>query len=266
MREIACLFGSDQHLSGIVTEPNGEAKEALILISAGLLPKHGPYRLYAEIARAVAEDGRLVLRFDLGGIGDSGLGSESGELQVRTAVEVQQALDLIASRYQITRFTLGGLCSGAEDALRAAVSDARVTGVLMIDPFAYRTSGWFWRHLIFRGMRRLLRAAGMYTPLHVASRANTPSRPRVVVYEYMSHIESHGLLQQLIARGVGLHLIYTGGMREHFNHTGQFRKMYPDLAFGELLKVDFIKGIDHTAPRWNDRRLIIENILEHTFS
>ena len=34
----------------------------------------------------------------------------------------------------------------------------------MIDPFAYRTFGFAWRHLRFRAGRRLLRALGLFRP------------------------------------------------------------------------------------------------------
>ena len=90
-------------LSGIVTLREDLAVEdhskgthagtrpALILVSAGLLSKAGPYRLYATLARKLAKEGFLVLRFDLGGIGDSQSAPGSAPLRVRTEEEIVSA-------------------------------------------------------------------------------------------------------------------------------------------------------------------------------
>ncbi len=63
--ESCCQFGLRGGLSGIITEPDGPARRVgLVLVSAGLSPKRGPFRLYAEVARRVARDGVRTLRFD----------------------------------------------------------------------------------------------------------------------------------------------------------------------------------------------------------
>jgi len=69
MKELSCQFGDGDRLAGIVTRPDGPARRAaLVLVSAGLSPKSGPFRLYAELARRLSRDGFLTLRFDLGAI------------------------------------------------------------------------------------------------------------------------------------------------------------------------------------------------------
>src|SRR4029077_4111930 len=72
MKEYSCRFGNAQHLVGIITAPDPPPRRlAFVLVTAGVTPKSGPFRLYAELARRVARDGFLAFRFDLGGIGDS---------------------------------------------------------------------------------------------------------------------------------------------------------------------------------------------------
>ena len=73
MINIACEFGEENRLKGVLTWPMEKRREnlALILISAGFTAKIGPHRMYSETARSLADIGIATLRFDLGGIGNS---------------------------------------------------------------------------------------------------------------------------------------------------------------------------------------------------
>jgi dienelactone hydrolase len=243
-------------LAGIISEPSGRARFGLILISAGLLPKSGPYRLYTELARRVAEEGVVTLRFDLGGIGDSTLVYRSLPLRERTELEVRAALDYLHERYQLRGLALGGLCSGAEDAFRGAAGDSRVTAVVMIDPFAYKTPGWGWRHLRHRLARRTLRALGLYEPLIKVDKPST----RAVSYRYMARDESEPILRALLARKAKVHFVYTAGMREAFNHPEQLRAQFGDIDFRGLVTLDYLPALDHTQLFAADRRALVERI------
>ena len=129
MKEHCCQFGAGQGLAGIVCEPSSERpRQALILVSAGLLPKQGPFRLYAQLARRLAGSGVVTLRFDLGGIGDSALDTSGLPLRARTERDLQAAIDFLQQRFPAAQLVLAGLCSGAEDAFRMAARDPRVAG------------------------------------------------------------------------------------------------------------------------------------------
>ena len=158
-RERDLRFGEHRHLSGIITEPRGSARGTCVLVTAGLTPRFGPFRLYAQLARRLASEGFLVLRFDLGGIGDSRQAYASLPLRRRTELELRAAVD--QSYAGAGPLILGGLCSGAEDSVRYAALDARVTGLALIDPFGYPTLGWRWRDGLIRGARGALAAAGL---------------------------------------------------------------------------------------------------------
>jgi len=258
MKEWCCQFGPEQRLAGIITEPSErEPRSALLLISAGLLPKFGPFRLYALLARRLSQLGVACLRFDLGGLGDSLQELSAAPLSARTARDVSAALDYLSQRYAVQRIVLGGLCSGAEDAFRVAAADPRVTGVLLIDPFAYRTRGWAWRHLAHRLARRTLRALGLYQPI-LLSQAAQPSK--FVRYEHMPQQESTRLLAALLARNVRVHFVYTAGMLEHFNHARQLRRAFPDLDFKGLVTLDHFPQLSHTQLLKADRAELVEAI------
>ena len=259
MNEHACRFGDESHLTGILTEPDGPPRALLLLVSAGLVPKFGPFRLYTELARRLAREQIATLRFDLGGIGDSRRASPTLGLRDRTSREVRAAADYLAARWGATPLVLGGLCSGAEDSFRAAEHDPRVAGVVMIDPFAYRTRGFLPRHLVYRALRRTRRLLGLYRPIPKVAAAASGS-DRLVSYEYMSRAESTRILAALVARGTSVHFVYTGGARESFNHRRQLKAMFPEVDFGDRVTLDHFPALEHTQMLEGDRARLVDAI------
>jgi len=259
VKESCCQFGPRQKLAGILTEPARATQRAcVVLVSAGLTPKFGPFRLYTELARRLARHGFRSLRFDLGGIGDSGQEYDGRLLEERTQLQIGAALDHLEQRFELGGVVLAGLCSGADDSFRYAEHDSRVTRIVMVDPFAYRAGGFSWRHWGYRCKRRLLRAVGLYRPLGGA-RARDQA---LVDYESLSHDESSRILQALLSRKVHLHFLYTAGRRESFNHPGQLRAMFPGMDFSDLVELDYLPRVDHTQFREADRRTLIAAIVE----
>jgi alpha-beta hydrolase superfamily lysophospholipase len=263
MIEVGCQFGEHRQLAGILTEPAGAApRAACVLINAGLVPKLGPYRLYVELARRLARDGIATLRFDLGGIGDSRQERSSQPLRERTHLEIRAAVEEVRRRYPDLRdLVLGGLCSGAEDAFRHAESDPGVTGVLLLDPFSYRTAGWRWRYFAYRAARRALRILGIYEPVPPShAPAADGARRKVVSYRYMEHAESSRILKALIARRARVHFIYTGGQQTSFNHVGQLEQMFEGIRFEGRVTVDYFPHMDHTQLLEADRKQVVNAV------
>ena len=254
IRETAVQFGAGDRLVGILSEPaQGAPRACFGLVTVAFNPKYGPFRVYTEWARHLAALGIATLRFDLGGIGES-LPLRKGSLRERTDLEIREAADLLATRFPGTPLLLGGICSGAEDSLRYAEHDPRVAGVVLVDPFAYRTTGWGWRHALYRLRRRTIRAVGLWKPGAIMGEES------IVAYQVMARDESHRVLSSLLARRARVHFIYTSGRRETFNHRGQLRKMFPDLPLEGLATVDFLPSIEHTQVLREDRDLLIETI------
>src|SRR5581483_6257730 len=136
--------------------------------------------LYAQLARRLANNGFTVLRFDLGGIGDSRQAYASLPLRRRVELELRAAVDQVPAGPLL----LAGLCSGAEDSLRYAALDERVTALALIDPFGYPTLGWRWRDALIRGARGALAAAGL-----VPARRSGGDGAALVDYEQMGYDE-----------------------------------------------------------------------------
>jgi hypothetical protein len=130
----------------------------------------------------------------------------------------------------------------------------------MIDPFAYRTPGWGWRHLVHRMSRRAFRTLGVYQPhsYHAVAAPGTETSARPLVkYKYMPYDDARRILGSLIQRGTRVHFVYTGGARDTFNHRGQLRKMFRGIAFGDLVSVDHFPRTEHTQLLHDDRAAIL---------
>jgi pimeloyl-ACP methyl ester carboxylesterase len=253
LTETCCQFGDHRQLIGVVSEPATTAQRiGFVLVNAGFVPKHGPFRIYVQLARRLAGAGIVTLRFDLGGIGDSQQGYANVPLKARTTLEIRAAVDHLTERYSLDGIVIGGLCSGAEDAFAYAETDLRVKGVVLIDPFSYRTRGWTWRNMLNRFARRSLRAVHVYEPIAIS--ATVASRARLVHYEYMERSESSRILRALIARSARVHFVYTG--RDAFNHRGQLKGMFPELHFAGRVTVDYFPSMDHTQLFGDDRRTL----------
>jgi len=134
MNENVLLFGNS--LVGIITRPARPNPQlpAVILLNAGLIHRVGPNRLYVEIARYLAEQGIVVLRFDFSGIGDSKVREDNLPLEQKGISETQAAMDCLAQTAGINRFLLMGHCAGAMFSFLTACADLRVTGAVLINP------------------------------------------------------------------------------------------------------------------------------------
>ncbi len=139
VRETFELLGS---LFCVATEPAKEParRTTIVLLSIGANSHLGVNRMYVEMARSWARDGFRVARVDLSGIGDSRAASGGRENRIyapTVVAEVKAAMDADAQTHGSTRFALVGLCSGAYTAFHAGVADARVDGVVLINPLTF---------------------------------------------------------------------------------------------------------------------------------
>jgi dienelactone hydrolase len=133
-KEEVLSFGAKAALCGVVTRPAVESdKPAVVLLNSGLVHHVGPHRLYVKIARALAEQGHLVMRVDFSGIGDSDKRKDNVRFEKSAVEDARESMDVLAKKYGATRFGLGGLCSGAEISFKTALEDERVVGAAMIN-------------------------------------------------------------------------------------------------------------------------------------
>ncbi len=144
-RELAIEIGGSRSLFGLLTEPARPGAVAAIIANTGANPRFGTHRLGVALARRFAGAGVSALRLDVSGIGESAPrpGRRENELYRREAfADIGDAIEALARR-GYSQFVLAGLCSGAYASFHAARKDARVRGLVLLNPltFVWR-DGW----------------------------------------------------------------------------------------------------------------------------
>ena len=154
MREIPLQFGDAGRLFGILTLPDEQdggrmESRVFVFLSAGLLHRIGPHRLYVRLARDLAQSGFNSLRVDLAGIGDSS--SRTGlTYQQSVAQDFEEILSVLKSQLGDVSIILAGLCSAADNAIRLAIDNPQVVGMVLLDPVCEKDKGFRIRALGFR--------------------------------------------------------------------------------------------------------------------
>lgn len=118
-------------LPAIMHQANG-VRGVLILVG-GPQYRVGSHRQFVLLARALAKNGVPVLRFDMRGMGDQIdpiLDFESHQPDVLSAIDA-----FFKMAPQLQNVVLWGLCDGASLAAMVATQDARVDGVILINPW-----------------------------------------------------------------------------------------------------------------------------------
>jgi pimeloyl-ACP methyl ester carboxylesterase len=260
VRERACQFGSHGGLVGILCEPDSVAPgaPAVVLANVGLNHRVGPSRSWVECARALARDGFPSLRFDLSGLGDSEPRSDTLSDTERAARDLEQALDFLCERDVARRFVLVGNCSGVDSLHTVAGRDPRVEGAVYIDGYAYRNAAFLWRWMLLRWFEpnrwlRYARFRGRYK-----SPAGTADRP-VWKREIPTREEFQRDLEALVARGVRLLFVFTGGMGLHYNHASQF---YDCFGHRGTVAVSYHPRADHLLTSASERADVIGRICD----
>jgi exosortase A-associated hydrolase 1/exosortase A-associated hydrolase 2 len=185
---IAC---EGERMLGVVCAP----REARTCEQAVLIPVGGPqyrvgsHRQFVLLARTLAGAGYTSLRFDFRGMGDS-------EGAARTFEDVEQdlkaAIDTLCNEPGVRSVAIWALCDAASAALMFGTADARVSGLVLLNPWVRSETTLATTHLKhYYGQRllqrefwvRLLRAQfdwraslrDLYRSLRRAARASAPA-------------------------------------------------------------------------------------------
>ncbi len=265
----AVVFGTNDHLVGVF-EP--EVKPRLqpfgvIMLTAGMLPSAGPFRLHVDLARSLAKQGVPSLRFDLSGIGESLATGSTGTSLERAATEIRSAIDYLEQHEQISQVALFGLCSGADDALYAAQQDERIVGLFSIDGCGYRTAKFYFHRLLRNYLPKLASGRAWKARFNRC----LGKRPSVIpslqlgsdLREFPDRQTAASQLHTLVQRGVQMHFHYTGGVGDYYNYCGQFEDMFKGTplsksgAIGQI-ETRFYPDSDHVAYLVEHRKRLVE--------
>ena len=264
--ERVLALGEGANLIGIATEPAtpSDAKPSVIMLNAGVLHRVGPRRLHVLLARTLATHGFSTCRLDLSGIGDSRVIANHGSFRESAVADTRMTMDYLGTETGAQRFVLFGLCSGADNALATAAVDPRVVGLVLIEPPSYAT----WRAQARQFVRRVTQS-GLLGSLAAAGAA-----ARVITRELRrrphSDASSDGrqsppkadyrkLLNDLSGRGARVLSIYSGAMRERYNHREQLFELFPELR--GRTEVEYFGTADHVFTEVSAQARLMETVV-----
>ncbi len=275
--ERAFTFGSGATMLGITSEPAspappGQPRPAVIVINAGIVHRIGPARNAVDAARRLADEGFLVLRFDLSGLGDSE-SRRGGTWESNALVDIKQAMDHLEKTRGVRSFVLMGLCSGADHAFTAAVDDPRVVGAVLLDGYGYRTRRFYAHHygtraLALRSNKGALRRLGLRVAAQLKERAvrslrrEPPKPPGEEEIAGVAPAEGDVMNQwqrpfppreefardvgKLVARDLKLLFVFTGGIEQYYNYPEQLADSLPEVDVRGRIDVEHLPTSDHT--------------------
>lgn len=122
------------------TTQQEQIKKGVVIVVGGPQTRVGSHRLFVHLARALAQQGIIVFRFDYGGAGDS-------EGNISTFTEIQDDIDAAIQAFQqrhsdITELTLWGLCDAAS-AILLYFNDfpqpANIKHLFLVNPWVRQT-------------------------------------------------------------------------------------------------------------------------------
>lgn len=140
VEETVVFHADEAPLVGVLHRPPGPALPVgVVVLVGGPQYRVGSHRQFVLLARRLAEAGVAVLRFDFAGMGDSGGTPVTFETAERN---VAAALDTLLKRCRDVRcVVLWGLCDAASAALMYAARDARVSGLVILNPWVRTPAG-----------------------------------------------------------------------------------------------------------------------------
>jgi hypothetical protein len=275
------VFGEHQHLYGIHRDAvasdrdavasqsldgsDSEPKIAVLMLTAGMLTSVGPSRLHVDLADELSDLGLPSFRFDLSGIGESlAVGSNGSSLE-RAASEVRQAMDMLEREYGYSHFMLFGLCSGADDAIPAAVEDERIIAASLVDACGYRTAGhWvpFVRRKYLPKLVRLSKWIDLFRGYFQGTKSSASTMPiGSDIREFPNREQSEATLLGLVDRGMRLQFVYSGGVIDYYSYANQFFDMFPRLVNRDEIAVVYQPRWDHVAMLQEDRTELLQTVV-----
>ena len=145
-------FGPAGRLFGMLAGPTLESTlPAIVLLTTGVEHQVGPHRLYVPLARQWAATGHTVLRYDVGGVGDSITPPgepENSSYPPHMLDDLALAIAFVRRNVPNRPVIVAGLCSGGWASYLAAREGLPVEGIVSVNPPMYLSdpdAGAAWR-------------------------------------------------------------------------------------------------------------------------
>ncbi|WP_456974877.1 hypothetical protein [Luteimonas sp. A277] len=232
-------FGPDDRLTGVLAGAHGSGP-TLLLPSAGLQPRAGPFRLHVELAERLAASGIRSFRYDIPGVG------EAPRLAGCDAVgATRAAMDALESRHGCRTFAVGGVCSAADTGWEVASLDSRVSALLLLDGICFAGPWYAWARMI--GLLRRLPAEWPSFARKLQSRMRGGAGLDSGDFRtWPDRARARREFEQLLQRDARLLFIFSGGYEDRFLHPRQFAWTFGPLASDPRVVMHYWPESDHT--------------------
>lgn len=272
MKELVVRIGKPTPLTTIFTVPKelDSSLPAVLIFNSGVMHHIGTCRVSVTIARELAARGILSARFDFSGIGDSESRSGTKPFEESSVEEITEVMDYLQDKKGIDQFIVYGLCSGADASYEIAKIEPRVVGMVQIDPYVYKVPVWYLYHYLPRlfdpGVwhRVYQKLTGRFTPTKRMREdvgedfVEMPSYIRV----FPPREEVAKGLQQAIDNDVAMYTILTAAVSYTVNRASQYRQSFKDVAFRDLLKVEYYPTLEHILTNPEYQKVIPNRICD----
>jgi exosortase A-associated hydrolase 1 len=156
--QVVTFACAGEQMLGILALPEQAQKIGVLLLVGGPQYRAGSHRQFLLLSRTLAAAGYPTMRFDYRGMGDS-----EGDLRHFEAVNEDIVAAIAAFQAhcpQATKLVLWGLCDAASSALLYwdAVKDARVSGLVLLNPWVRSETSLARAHIKHYYGQRLLQA------------------------------------------------------------------------------------------------------------
>jgi alpha-beta hydrolase superfamily lysophospholipase len=277
--ETPLWFG--RRLFGMLSRPaTGHTDQILLIGNGGRDPHYGAARQNVDFARHLARHGIACLRFDFAGLGDSVGPPGKENLLTHTfsdrLPDIRAALDQL-QKLGFRRFAMLGLCSGAYHAYHAALIDARLTDLLLVNlPLFILPTGdvldflenrgqsaavvarkllspGSWRTLLSgrSDVRTLLRSVTNHARRQVVGRSQALGRRLGLIREQSFPVRS---MTALSRRGARVLFLFSPGDEEKDAFSREFGLDGEGLAPFKGSKMTVLERMDHDLTRAVGRR------------
>ena len=128
-----------ERLYGVLDMPAAPHRRGVLVVVGGPQYRAGSHRQFTLLARSLAAQGIAAMRFDYRGMGDSEGAMRDFE---NVGDDLRAAVDTFFAEVPgLTEVVLWGLCDAASAAALYAAGDARVAGLVLLNPWVRTESG-----------------------------------------------------------------------------------------------------------------------------
>ncbi len=266
-------FGEGGRLFGILTLPSMPPRNAhelpvFVYLSAGLLHRVGPYRLYVLLARELAQMGFSSLRVDLASTGDSprrpGLTDQD---QQSVAADFEEILGVLESRVGCLPLVLAGLCGGANNAIRLTLNEPRVIGMVLLDPICFPDDGFRARAVVMKYTNPAEYIAWLKRGKYVAwlkrrfkALTTDNSADTVTFLDLPTREQLRAAFKSIREREGRVLSVFTQAVLGYYNQEGQLGRVVGVDGYEQFCTELFWPQAQHTYTLEQHRRRLIKEI------